>query len=252
MAKIIGDGPLPKKIEGYSHYKMQGVKERIMREASGFTKETIKDERYRRCGENATEFGAVTSLCKKFRDPLDGVFPVSGRRDLSNRVTSKMRSLMALDTLSPLGTRNLDVAFSFEATRQKMVGYDFNLASPLPYRSRSFIALERGGGFSSDARSFVSDLHFTDGCESVAVRMHHYLFDFNCGKGVLTSSTPLFLNRFTSLKNAYLSCVFPASNEGILFTLLELKFYGFEGGCYVPLVPDSGTVVHVLQCGESV
>ena len=74
MAKIIGDGSLPKKIKGFSHYKMQGVKERILREASGFTKETIKDSRYRRCGENATEFGAVTSLCKKFRDPLDGVF----------------------------------------------------------------------------------------------------------------------------------------------------------------------------------
>lgn len=252
MAKIIGEGPLPKKIEGYSHYKLQDVKERILREASGFTKETIKEERYRRCGENATEFGAVTSLCKKFRDPLDGVFPVSGRRDLSNRVTSKMRSLLELDTVSPKGTRNLDVAFAVEETRQKMEGYDFNLTAPLPYRSRSFIVLERGGGLSLVARSFVAALDFPDGGESVAVRMHHYLFDFNCGKGVLTSSTPLFLNRFTSLKSASLSCVFPASLEGILFTLLELKFYGFEEGCYVPLVSDSRTVVHVLQCGACV
>ncbi len=248
MAKIIGDGPLPKKIEGYLHYKLRDVKERILREASGFTKETIKEERYRRCGENATEFGAVMSLCKKFRDPLDGVFPVSGRRDLSNRVTSKMRSLLEFDTVSPLGARNLDVAFSFEATRQKMVGYDFNLAAPLPYRSRSFIVLERGGGLNLAVRSFVAELDFPDGCERVAVRMHHYLFDFNFGRGVLSSSAPLFLNRFTSLKSASLSCVFPASREGILFTLLELKFYGFEEGCYVPLVPDSGMVVHVLQC----
>lgn len=250
MAKIISDGPLPKKIPGFACYNLPDVPERIIREESGFTKENLKQKHYRKCGENANEFGSVVSMCKKFRAPLNGVIPVANGRQLHNRLTSKMRSLMALDSLSEGGCRNLETAFSLLETRQRIEGYDFNLDAPLPYRSRPFITLDVDEGLTLDAPSFVSELDFPDGSDWAAVRLHRYLFDFKEGQGVLFSSAPLFLNRFTTVQVAALTCAFPTSKEGVLFTLLELKYYAFEGGSYLPLVPDLGTVVHVLKCGE--
>jgi hypothetical protein len=250
MAKIIGHGPLPKKIPGFVHYSLPDVSERILRGESGISKENYKQKRYQKSHENACEFGRVAALCKKFRQPLNGVFPVSNRNALCNRFTSKMRSLLQFDTVSKNGSRNLGVAFSLVETRQELVGFDFNLISPLPYLSRPFITFDSSGAVTLNACLFVSELTFPSGADWVAVRVHYYLFDFNVESGVLYSNEYLFLNRFTSLKFVELSYGFLTVEHGVLFTFLELKFYNFEEGSYIPTVPDFGTVVFVLGCEE--
>ena len=248
MAKIIGDVPVPKKIPGFVHYHLRDVPERILRAKSGITKDNYKQKRYQKSRENASEFGALSAICKKFREPLNGVFPVANRNALCNRFTSKMGSLLPLDVLSERGSRNLAHAFSFLEARQELVGYEFNLSAPLPYLSRPYIFFDRSGTLILNATAFVSELTFPIGADWVAVQMHRYLFDFTAGVGVLCSSECLFLNRFTKLKVAALSCSFAAAEADVLFTLLEVKFYNFEEGCYVSVVPDLGTIVSILGC----
>ena len=41
MAKIIGDGPVPKKIPGFMHYLLLDIAERIVRLESGITMESL-------------------------------------------------------------------------------------------------------------------------------------------------------------------------------------------------------------------
>ena len=190
----------------------------------------------------------MTALCKSFREPLDGVFPVANRRDLCNRFTSKMRLILQFDVLHANGNRRLDVALSFLEAREELAGYEFNLTSPLPYLSRPFISFLSSGSLSLEAASFVSELHFPVGSKWVSVRMHRYLFDFSHGQGVFSSSVPLFLNRFTAVENVVLDCTIDSLKTGTLFTFLELKFYAFRKGSFVSLVPDCGTVVCVLNC----
>lgn len=248
MAKIIGDVPVPKKIPGFVHYHLRDVPERILRAKSGITKDNYKQKRYQKSRENASEFGALSAMCKKFREPLNDVFPVANRNALCNRFTSKMGSLLSFDVLSETGNRNLAAAFSFLETRQELVGYEFNLSAPLPHLSRPYISFDRNGTLILNASSFVSELTFPIGADWVAVQMHRYLFDFTIGVGVLCSSECLFLNRFTTLEGAALSCSSAALEDGILFTLLALKFYTFEEGCYVSVVPDLGTIASILGC----
>jgi len=125
MAKISSDGKIPKQIEDYIVYPLNG--DYIIRRKSGFTSKKMKtDPRYGQSRNNAAEFGKVSSLCKKIRMALEGILPKKNNLAICNSLVKMMHYLLVFDTESIRGQRNLLKAFENEKGRQSLEGYHLN------------------------------------------------------------------------------------------------------------------------------
>lgn len=74
MAKISAEGKVPKRLGNCVVYPLDG--NMILRKISGFSSiGMLKDSRYERSRQNASEFGRVSALCKKIRVVLKDILP---------------------------------------------------------------------------------------------------------------------------------------------------------------------------------
>ena len=246
MARIYSKtGTYPKRIEEFSVYKYDGQEDwRVLRRTSGFTVKGMKtDPKYANSRNNASEFGRISTLCKQMRLLLGGVLPKKNNLAVCNSLTAVMRKAMAFDTVSERGERNLATAFQDERARQLLVGYDFNpdvcLADVIrmPYCFDAVQSQVSFGKFSA-----AETIIFPEGANAVGMWLHQLVFNFENGTGVLASSDMALFSDTAALDGLVLECELPDA-DGVVFSVLEVQFYEYADGSYVPV---EGKVVCVV------
>lgn len=247
MAKVTGDGKLPKRIDDYSIYPLHG--EMIVRRKSGFTPEKVKNEpKYALTRQNATEFGRVSSLCKKIRLALAGVLPKKDGLAVCNLLVRQMMQLIVLDGGSARGERQLWNAFSTTEAKELMAGYAFNPNGVLHKGIREHFCMDDAGNATFSGSRIAAELSFSDASDHIGIRLHHLDFDFIEGASVLCSSGWLFLSEDSSADHFLLECRFPEKPAGTVFSIIEIEFYNAVDGGFVPLADDGGKVACVIGC----
>lgn len=246
MAKVLSEEKLPKKIDDYIIYSLNG--ESIMRKKSGFTSEKMtKDPKYAVSRQNAGEFGSVSSLCKKMRMGLNGVLPKKNNLAICNSLVRQMKGLVYLDDESVRGERQLWKAFLNEKAREMMTGYDFNPNGILPKALGDGFVLDSSGNLLLSGLSMKNGISFPNGSNSFGIRLHHFDFDFIKGMSTLYSSEWLFLKNDSVVDDVLLRCSIPENPIGSLFSICEIQFFVSDRDGFVPLPDDGGKVVHVLR-----
>lgn len=243
MAKVYSkSGVFPKRFEEFVIYPLG--EDIIIREVSGFTTEALlKSPKYANCRSNASEFGRVSRLCRQLREQLSDVLPKGNNLAVCNSLTAVMRKAMTFDTVSERGARNLATAFNDNRARQLLTDYDFNPDHRLhdvmqarycydPIRSRLCFGAFRG----------QPKITFPQTANRVGLRLHQLRFDFENGEGALLSSELVVCSKDCCYANIVLECAEP-NGKGVLFSILELQFYWFEEGSYMPV---AGKVLKVV------
>ena len=248
MAKVYSDGKIPKRIaEGYVNYPLGD--DHIMREISGFTTEGMKDDpKYVKSRENASEFGAVTGLCKALRMALLEGLPKSNNLQVVNGLTIIMRKVMCCDTIAQRGNRCLKNGFASPGGKSLFTGYDFNPSGLLRNTFKGnyrFDAPKRQLVFDSfvTSEAFV----FPEGADAVGLRLGAMRFDFGSSAGFYTL-TDLALYGFDSRITESLQLGledFP-DGEGVVFYLLEVAFFVENAGTFISIPKNDTKVVFVL------
>ncbi len=224
----------PKRVDNYILYRLDDAM--VLREVSGFTSKALKNSpKYENSRKNASEFGRVSSLCKKMRLLLGDVLPRRNNLAVCNSLTAVMRKAMVFDTVSERGARNLATAFLDERARNLLLGYDFNLdvcladVVKMPYcydMVQSQLCF--GKFFAGEA------VVFPEAANTVGMRLHQFRFNFEDGLGVLMSSDLVLFSDVATLDGWVLTCEVP-DGKGVVFSVLEVRFYGYEDGSYVPV-----------------
>jgi hypothetical protein len=238
MAKIFSrEGELPKRIDDFIIYKLGD--DMIIRNKSGFTSRgNLSSSKYVLTRMNAHEFGRVSSLCKCIRMALKEVLPKRNNLAVVNAFTKKMRAVMTLDEVSERGERNLGCAFKNDSARKVMTDYAFN---PDGLFRLSYTCAD-------DIIILVNSIVFFETICTLGFRIHVLGLDFEPVRLELVSSdwnfyTKKYLPEEIVLKRPVLSTDFSVG-----FVIVEVGYFEFEEGSYLPLEDDRGKVVQVLEC----
>ena len=251
MAKLMGPGPFPKRIEHYVVYRLPGVDEPVVRLNTGFDSETWRTApKYAKTRRLASEFGALIRVCKLFREGLDLVLPRYNKKGICNHFVKQMYPFIPYDGVSAWGERCLSKAFACAEVREAMVGFDFNPQAKWTGGGGAVVAAASGFTYRLEVGSFLEQLVFPVGADCVGVQLHRYVFDFETGVGSLVSSALLFLDQDSVLDFASLHVSVLEGCSGVAFLLLSISFFGVEDGSFVPVVGCSDGGVRVLGCGE--
>ena len=243
MPKICSEnGKFPKRVDDYIIYRLGD--DMVFREVSGFTTKALKNSpRYENSRKNASEFGQVSALCKQIRVLLCEVLPKKDNLFVCNSLTAVMRKAMVFDTVSERGERNLATAFLDERAKQLLVEYDFNpdvcLADVIrmPFCFDAVLSQVCFGKFSA-GESIV----FPEEANAVGMWLHQLVFNFEDGTGVLVSSDMVLFSDTATLDGLVLECKVPDA-DGVVFSVLEVQFYAYADGSYLPV---EGKVVCVV------
>jgi hypothetical protein len=248
MAKVYSDGKIPKRIaEGYVNYPLGD--DHIMREISGFTTEGMKDDpKYVKSRENASEFGAVTQLCKAIRMLLNEGLPKSNNLEVCNSLTKMMRKVMCCDTVAARGNRCLKNGFESAGGKSMFTGHDFNPDGLLRNAFKGnyhFSAVKRQLVFEpfTTSEAFV----FPEGADAVGFRLGALGFDFDTSVGFMKLSDLVFYGYDSRITESLELSVedFP-DGEGVVFFLLEVAFFFENAGTFVSIPKNDTKVVYVL------
>lgn len=245
MAKLYSKGKIPKRIDDYVVYPLDD--DTIIRQISGFTTDALLHETtYEKCRMNASEFGRVSSVCRNMRLALAAVLPKAYNLSICNSLVQKMRSLLEYDKESVRGERELWKAFLQEQTKLSMIGYDFIPEHPLPNTLNGCFSLPASGHVIFSGSRFTSHFNFPEGANRLGIRLHYFDFDFRTQKGSLVAGDWLFLKKKGTTETFELELALPEKVCGVLFTLLEIRFFVSNSGEIVPLLRGEGAMVHVL------
>lgn len=158
-----------------------------------------------------------------------------------------MRQAILLDTISLLGQRNLAMAFRNNAGKF-LKGYNFNPDALLTNVVKiDFKVEEERDCLFFD--SFITNevLVFPDTANIVGLRLHYLSFDFMTENNQLTSSEWNLIGKDTLIDGLILQVPIKNVLEGTLFTILEIQFYIFDDGSYIPLLDDRSKVVFIID-----
>ena len=250
MAKISGDGKLPKRIGEYIVYQLEG--ENIIRRKSGFTSKKINDDaKYVNSRNNASEFGKISALCKKMRLVLKEILPKKNNLAVCNSLVKKMRHLLVFDVKSARGLRNLSRAFENDEARLALVGYNFNpdcefdnfLEHVLVYKNSDYT-------INFDSFFISKSVKFPDGANYFGLRAHSLGFDFVAGEGVLHSPGWAFFANDSKIEGFSLKVDPVKFSDIVNFVLLEAQFFVLDGGSYVAVADDSSKSVQVIAVNQ--
>ena len=237
MAIIEVEGNYPKRIGNYVIYKSRG--QMIIRSISGFTTKDLKSaKKYKKCRENATEFGKVSSLCKVIRMHLIGILPKKNNLAVVNSLTKKMRAVMTCDTTSERGKRTLAIALQTIEAKKMLEGYHFN-----PDK-----AIDLNYSISDCLEVATNYLSYPKKASYLGARVHCFTFNFSTQDAQLTSSAICFYGKKQLPDYLHLPLLEPPTNStGIVFTILELGFFSYAGGTFIPLTDDKSKVVKIVD-----
>lgn len=250
MAKVYSDGKIPKRIgEDCVTYRLKGIDDPIVKKKTGFTKKGMKDDpKYAKSRENASEFGAVTRLCKEIRMALKEVLPKSNNLEVCNGLTTIMRKMMCCDMVSARGNRCLKNGFESAAGKALFTGHDFN---PNGLLRNTF---KGNYHFSAPKRQLVFEpfitreaFIFPEVADAVGLRLGALRFDFTTSASIL-KLTDLFLYGYDSCitESLQLSIDDFPDGEGVDFFLLEVAFFVKNEGAFVSIPKNDTKVVYVL------
>jgi hypothetical protein len=249
MAKIFSDGKIPKRFDGLVTYRLEGIDGHIVKEKTGFTTEALlNDPKYDKSRENASEFGAVTQLCKEIRMILNEGLPKSKNLEVTNGLHTIMRKVMCCDTIAQRGNRCLKNGFASPGGKSLFTGYDFNPSGLLRNTFK--------GNYRFDVANkqlivapFVSSeaFVFPEGADAVGLRLGALRFDFATSASFL-KLTDLSLYGFDSriTENLTLAITDFPDGEGVVFYLLEVAFFVANEGSFISFAKDATKVVYVL------
>ncbi len=248
MAKVFSKGKIPKRImKGYVNYNLND--DHVLRKTSGFTSEGMQtDPKYARSRDNASDFGAVTRLCKVIRIGLNEVLPRSNNLAVCNGLTTVMGKVMCCDAIAERGKRSLKNGFATEGGRALFTGYDLNPDGLFRntfkgnYRfdaERSLLIID---SFDT-AAAFV----FPEGANCVGLRMGALRFDFDTSNSFFKlTDWSLFCFESKITEAIQLGFDVIPDGEGVVFFILEISFFVENAGSYVPFATDGGKVVCVI------
>lgn len=238
MAKLVEwDGKLPKRIDEFVIYPLGDAM--IIREVSGFTTQALlKDPKYAKSRDNASEFGCVSATCKAIRVSLKELLPVKNNLAVVNSLNKKMRAVLNFDTMAVRGQRTLATALMNEEARQALEGYDFNPDANIR------LDYELNG---NELNIATAKIVFPEGANCIGFRIAILEFDFE------TKASQLSLGNWSLFgkKNLRDAINIPIREmipqNGILFTLLEAQFYTEADGSYIPLDNDKEKRVVIVS-----
>lgn len=250
MAKIYSDGKIPKRIgEDYVTHRLEGIDGHIVKEKTGFTTEALlNDPKYDKSRENASEFGAVTRLCKAIRTALQEVLPKSNNLEVTNGLHTIMRKVMCCDTIAQRGNRCLKNGFASAGGKSLFTGYDFNPSGLLwktfkgNYR---FDVVKKQLVFEPfiTSEAFV----FPEGADCVGLRLGALRFDFATSASILKLTDLSFYGfNSRSAESLQLSIEDFPDGEGVVFFLLEAAFFVENAGTFISIPKNDTKVVYVL------
>ena len=240
MAIVSGEGVMPKRVGQHLIYKLSDVF--VMRRVSGYTRALVMDDpRYFRTRCNKSEFGQMVSQCKQWRDSLAGILPKKYfGTTMVNALHKKMHQVLLCDRYSVYGERHLAAGLGSEEGRAALTGYDCNPEAGLDL---DFTLL------SGQLRMQAAGLLFPEEANRVGFRVHRLAYDFGNGVHTLVSGRLGFYSR-KGLGAALALTVPELKGDGVLFTLLEVQFFRFTEGSYLPLPDDrsKGVIVVGVAC----
>lgn len=246
MAKISSDGKIPKQIEDYIVYTLNG--DYIMRRKSGFTSKKMKiDPKYRQSRNNAAEFGKVSSLCKKIRMALEGILPKKNNLAICNSLVKMMHHLLVFDIESIRGQRNLLKAFENEKGRQSLEGCHLNPDSLVHGTFKESLVLDNCGNLLVSSINIDANIVFPTDSNSFGMRLHHLDFDFSDGESKLISSDWAFFKEDSVIDSFLLPCEFTVEQKGIRFSILEIQFYVSENASLIPVQDDTTKLISIIN-----
>ena len=235
MAIIKTPGNYPKRIGNYVIYTSR--EQIILRTVSGFTSAALKKSaKYKKCRQNASEFGRLSALCKTIRLALQPILPKSNNLALVNSFTKIMREVMTFDTASKKGLRTVEGGLSTTEGKLHLQNYQFNpqITYALPVTLSDTVTI--------DATTIV----FPKQSQYVAATIHYLDCDWETKNHTLITGEKTLYKR--NKIPAILTLPFPeATTQGTVFTILELAFYGKEKNNVVLMEDDSSKVVMVLR-----
>lgn len=239
MAKIIScEGEIPKRIGAFVIYKLHD--DLVIRGISGFTTKALKHSpSYERCRRNASEFGPVSSLCKKVRVALQEILPKKNNLTVVNSFTKKMREVMTCDLVSLYGERQLANALMTNAGKQLLDDYDFNPDTSI------LISYELHG---NNLLLTTNKLVLPDGANCIGFRTHQLEFDFTNSEHQLQNGDWYFYSQSSLPDFVDLAVPDIENREGVVFTILETDFYNYEKGSYLPVHEELKSVRIVTIC----
>ena len=250
MAKLLGSGPFPKRIEEYVVYRLPGIEEPILRLNTGFESKSWRTaDKYAKSRWLASEFGALIRVCKLFREGLDLVLPRYNRKGICNHLVKKLYPFIAMDGVSVWGERCLSEAFKCAEFRAAMVGFDFNPQSKFYCREGTFLVDSAGLNYHLQVGHFLEQLVFPTDSACGGVQLHRYVFDFGTGRGVLVSGDLCFIHQDSVLDVVSLPVPIIADCHGVDFLLFSVSFFEVDGGGFGPVLDCGDGGVRVLECG---
>ncbi len=231
MAKLYTEEFFKATVENFMFYRLKNMM--IVRTASGFTKETRRnDPKYQNCTRSANEFGRVSSLCKQVRIALADILPKQNNLAVVNSFTKKMRAVLEYDTSNARGERQLANALATSAGRQQLKGYEFN-----PDTTIAFDYVLTENAITVNTKNII----LPKGAKHIGFRVHQFAFDFATAATELVSGEWDIESKTVTLDLPILSGV-----TGVLFTILEAQFYDYVNREFVPMIEDGGKRVLVV------
>jgi hypothetical protein len=237
MAKIETQGKFPKRIGDYILYNLDDTT--IIRVKSGFTAADLKTApKYEPCRQTAKEFGSVSYFCKQMRMALYGILPKQNNLALVNALTKKMREVMTYDATAARGERHLVSALTSNEGKQQLRGYNFNPEVETTITCQ----------INKDTLTFkTKDILFAEKVSYVGFRVHHLAFDFGAVTHELVSTNWILESKTSLPKRLCLALPIKPNTSGNVFTLLEVQFYTYASGTYVPMLEDKSKSVLVVD-----
>jgi len=236
MAIIKTPGDYPKRIGNYVIYTSR--EQIILRTISGFTSQALKKSaKYKKCRQNASEFGRLSALCKTIRVALQPILPKSNNLAIVNSWTKIMREVMTYDTVSKKGKRTVEAGLATTEGKLRLQNYHFNhqITYTLPVTLTTEATLE------TTAIVFPVQSQYMVAC----------VYDLHCDWE--TKNHTLIAGKKVVYKKNEVPerIILPLPKETVtqktVFTILELTFYKKIKRNFEPIEDDSSKVVMILR-----
>lgn len=233
IIKTLGD--YPKRIGNYVIYTSRD--QIILRTISGFTSQALKKStKYKKCRQNASEFGRLSALCKTIRVALQPILPKSNNLALVNSFTKIMREVMTLDTVSKKGKRRIETGLNTTEGKLHMQNYQFNpqITYALSVTVSDIVTID------------TTTIVFPKQSQYVIATLHDLDCDWETQNHTLITREKVLYKR--NEVPAIITLPLPEeTTKGTVFTILELAFYKKIKGNMEPIEDDSSKVVMILQ-----
>ena len=235
MAIIKTPGNYPKRIGNYVIYTSR--EQIILRTVSGFTSAALKKSgKYKKCRQNASEFGRLSALCKTIRVALQPILPKANNLAIVNGCTKIMREVMTFDTVSKKGMRTVEAGLSTTEGKMHLQNYQFNpqITYKLPVTVSDTVTVD------------TTAIVFPKQSQYVAATVHYLDCDWETKNHTFITGEKTLYKR--NEVPAILTLPLPEeTTKGTVFTILELAFYKKVKGNLVTMEEDSSKVVMVLR-----